>query len=57
VLQQPVGELRHSEDVDQIEEQLQGRNPLLTTVASSQRTSVIGDVHHIHPLYLSWLAL
>src|SRR5215213_1814857 len=57
VLQQPVGELRHSEDVDQIEEQLQGCNPLLTTVPSSKRTSVIGDVHHIHPLYLSWLAL
>jgi hypothetical protein len=57
VLQQPVGELRHGEDEDQVEEQLQGRDPLLAPVPDSQQTSVIGDVHHIHPLSLSRLTI
>src|SRR5919112_5947891 len=55
VVQQQVGELGHSEDKDQVEEQLQGRNALLATVRSSQRPPVIGDVHHIHPLCSSRL--
>ena len=46
MVEQPVGELRHSEDVDQIEEELQGCDRLLATVPGSQHTRVIVDVHH-----------
>ena len=45
-----VGELRYGKDVDQIEEQLQRRDPLLPSVPGSQHTSVIGIVHHLPPV-------
>ncbi len=55
MVQQQVGELRYGEDLDQIEEQLQGRGSLLPSVPGSQQPSVMGIVHHL-PLSLSWLA-
>ena len=53
MVQQQVGELGHSEDKDQVEEQLQRRNALLATVPRSQRTRVIGDVHHPPPVFIA----
>jgi hypothetical protein len=46
VLQQPVGELGHGEDLDEVEEQLQGLGRQLSPIARSRQTSKIRDVHH-----------
>ena len=41
VVQEQVGELGYGEDVDEVEEQLQGRDPLLAAVPDAQHPSMV----------------
>src|SRR5215217_6642844 len=42
-----MGELGYGEDVDEVEEQLQGRDPLLTAVPSAQHPPMVEPLHRV----------
>jgi hypothetical protein len=42
-----VGELGYGEDVDEVEEQLQGRDPLLAAVPDAQHPSMVEPLRHV----------
>jgi hypothetical protein len=48
VVQEEVGELGYGEDVDEVEEQLQGRDPLLAGVPDAQYPSMVEPLRHVH---------
>jgi hypothetical protein len=47
------GYLGEGEDEHQVEEELEGGDPLLFSDPGSRHTSLIGDVHRVHLLSLS----
>src|SRR3712207_2244359 len=42
-----MGELGYGEDVDEVEEQLQGRDPLLAAVPDAQHPSMVESLRHV----------
>jgi hypothetical protein len=53
MLHQQVGELRYREDVDQVEEQLQGHDLSLAPAAGSQYPGSSKTLHRVNPFDIS----
>ena len=47
MVQEQVGELGYGEDVDEVEEQLQGRDLLLAAVPDAQHPSMVEPLRHV----------
>jgi hypothetical protein len=53
VVCEEAGDLGEGEDEDQVEEQLQGRDPLLAPGPTSRQISLIGDVPRPPPVFIA----